>query len=74
MTVLAATNHHQEVIGDSALEEQIEDLWQRGQDEVATSVGDATLTVVPGGHDIQILHPDAVIRAVDSVLAKARKQ
>jgi len=35
---------------------------------LADSVPDGSLTVVPGGHDIQSLHPDAVIDAVRSLL------
>jgi len=31
-----------------------------------------SLEVVTSGHDIQLLHPEAVVRALESVLAEVR--
>lgn len=70
--VLAATNHQQAAITDPAIEKQIEALWQQEEAKLAASVPGGKLDVVPSGHDIQTLHPDAVISAVKSVIAGAQ--
>ncbi|MEO8468365.1 MAG: alpha/beta hydrolase [Chloroflexota bacterium] len=71
LVVLAATNHHQAAITDSAIEQQIETLWRDEETKLAASVAGGTLTVVTSGHDIELLHPAAVIDALNSVLAAA---
>ncbi len=69
--VLAATNHQQAAITDPTIEKQIEAFWQREEARLAASVPGGKLEVVQSGHDIQTLHPDAVISAVTSVIAGA---
>jgi pimeloyl-ACP methyl ester carboxylesterase len=71
MVVLAATVHHQSAISDPAIEAKIERLWQQRLGELAASVPAGMLEVIAGGHDVQSLHPDAVIAAVQKVLAAA---
>lgn len=71
MVVLAATVHHQATITDPAVESQIEDLWQRRLQELAASLPTGRIEVVSGGHDIQSLHPEAVVAAIRSVLGEA---
>jgi pimeloyl-ACP methyl ester carboxylesterase len=73
LLVLAATTHHQPAITDAAIESQIEALWQRRLSEVASSVPGGKVEVVSSGHDIQSLHPDAVVAAIKSVLADVPK-
>jgi pimeloyl-ACP methyl ester carboxylesterase len=67
--VLAATDHHQDAITDPAIERQIEVLWRHAQKQLANSVPHGRLIVVPSGHDIQLLHPDAIISTVKSLLS-----
>jgi pimeloyl-ACP methyl ester carboxylesterase len=67
--VLAATDHHQDAITDPAIERQIEVLWRHAQKQLADSVPHGRLIVVPSGHDIQLLHPDAIISTVTSLLS-----
>jgi pimeloyl-ACP methyl ester carboxylesterase len=69
--VLAGTNHQQAAITDPAIEKQIEEFWQQEEAKLAASVPGGKLDVVESGHDIQTLHPDAVISAVTSVIAGA---
>jgi pimeloyl-ACP methyl ester carboxylesterase len=69
LVLLAATNHKQREITDRAIEQQIEALWQERAGELAASVPTGRLEVVTSGHDIQLLHPEAVVAAVRSVLA-----
>lgn len=69
LVVLAATNHHQSAITDAGFEKGIEAIWQRRQEELAASVLGGRVQVVPGGHDIQLEHPEAVVAAIRSVLA-----
>lgn len=66
--VLAATNHQQAAITDPGIEKRIEALWQREQRQLAASVPHGKLILVPSGHDIQELHPDAVTAAITSLL------
>lgn len=68
MVVLAATVHHQTAIKDAAVEVKIEASWQRSLNDLATSVPGGRMEIVAGGHDIQQLHPDAVVAAIQSVL------
>jgi pimeloyl-ACP methyl ester carboxylesterase len=72
LIVLAATNHKQAAISDPAIEQQIETLWRKEESTLASSVPRGTLDVVASGHDIQLIHPDAVISALTSVIAEAR--
>ena len=69
LVVLAATGHQQAAITDSDVEAKIETLWRREEHKLAASVPHGTLTVVQSGHDIQELHPEAVIAALRSMLA-----
>jgi hypothetical protein len=61
--VLAATNHQQAAITDHNVQKQIEALWQKSEQQLATG-SHGRLVVVPSGHDIQLLKPDAVISAL----------
>lgn len=71
MVVLAATGHHQTAITDPAIEARIEELWQRRLQELAASLPTGRIEVVSGGHDIQSLHPEAVVAALRAVLGEA---
>ncbi len=71
VAVLVATRHHQDAVTSRATERLIEAAWRRSQEELVSGLEQGTLTVVPGGHDIQQLHPDAVVHAVRSVLRSA---
>jgi pimeloyl-ACP methyl ester carboxylesterase len=68
LVVLAATVHHQTTITDPAIEAQIEALWQRRLQELAASLPSGRIEVVTSGHDIQTLHPEAVVGALRSIL------
>ena len=72
MVILSANNHKQPAITDPATEKQIEASWQKGELTLASSVPHGTVVVVESGHDIQLLHPEAVIAALKSVVAEAR--
>jgi pimeloyl-ACP methyl ester carboxylesterase len=72
MTVLAATTHGQAVITEPATQAQIEVFWQRDQAALVASMPQAKLEVIPSGHDIQLLHPDAVIGALTEMIAALR--
>jgi len=67
--VLAATNHQQAAITDPAIEKQIEAFWQQEEAKLAASVPGGKLEVIQSGHDMQTLHPDAVISALTSMIA-----
>ncbi len=69
--VLAATGHHQPAITDPSVEKQIEVLWQAEEAKLAARVPGGTMQVVDSGHDIQLLHPNAVVDALKSVIAAA---
>lgn len=71
MVVLAATIHHQTAITDPAIEARIEELWQQRLRELAASLPTGRIEVVTSGHDIQSLHPEAVVAALRSVLAES---
>lgn len=72
MIVLAATNHQQAAITDAGIQQRIETLWLKEETTLASSVPGGTLTVVSSGHDIETLHPDAVITAITDVVGKVR--
>ena len=72
LVVLAATTHKQPAVTDPSYEQKIEDSWQADEADLAASVPGATVKVVESGHDIQTLHPDAVIDAIATVIANAR--
>lgn len=72
LVVLAATAHKQAAITNSQQERQIEVLWQKDQQNLASTVPGGTVQVVSGGHDIQTLHPDSVISAVKNVVGAVR--
>jgi pimeloyl-ACP methyl ester carboxylesterase len=69
LVVLAATEHKQPAITEKGTEAQIETAWRNAETQLASSVPQGKLVVVSSGHDIQRLHPEAVISAVTSVLA-----
>jgi pimeloyl-ACP methyl ester carboxylesterase len=69
--VLAATDHHQAAITEQQTQKRIESLWRHEQQQLAASLPHGRLIVIPSGHDIQLLHPRAVITAVKSLLAPA---
>jgi pimeloyl-ACP methyl ester carboxylesterase len=71
--VLAATNHQQEAITDQGIEQRIEALWQQSERQLATEAH-GRLIVVPSGHDIQLLKPEAVIAALRSLLHQPASQ
>jgi pimeloyl-ACP methyl ester carboxylesterase len=71
LVVVAATVHHQTAITDPAIEAQIETLWQRRLQELAASLPSGRIEVVSSGHDIQTLHPEAVVAALRSILTGA---
>jgi len=73
LIVLAATGHHQDAIKDAAIEKQIESSWQQAQADLAASVPGGTVQVVPSGHSIQTLHPEAVIAAIKTVIARVAR-
>jgi pimeloyl-ACP methyl ester carboxylesterase len=68
LVVLAATIHQQTAITDPAIAAQIETLWHRRLQELAASLPSGRIEVVSSGHDIQTLHPDAVVAALRSIL------
>ena len=67
--VLVATNHQQDAITDEGTENRIEALWQGLQRQFAAETR-ARPVVVPSGHDIQLLKPDAVTSALRSLLGR----
>jgi pimeloyl-ACP methyl ester carboxylesterase len=71
--VLAATHHQQEAITDQGVEQRIEALWQQSERQLATEAH-GRLIVVPSGHDIQLLKPEAVIAALRSLLHQPASQ
>src|SRR3954447_24723129 len=71
--VLAATNHQQDAISDPGVEQRIEALWQQSEQQLAAEAH-GRLIVVPTGHDIQLLKPEAVIAALRSVLSQPASQ
>jgi len=71
LVVLAATDHKQPAITEKRTEAQIETAWRNAETKLARSVPQGRLVVVSSGHDIQLLHPEAVISAVTSMLAAA---
>jgi pimeloyl-ACP methyl ester carboxylesterase len=71
--VLAATDHQQEAITDRGVERRIEALWQQSEQQLAAEAH-GRLIVVPTGHDIQLLKPEAVIAALTSLLSQPASQ
>jgi pimeloyl-ACP methyl ester carboxylesterase len=71
--VLAATSHQQAAITDPDVEKRIEALWQQSEQQLATA-SHGRLIVVPSGHDIQLLKPEAVISALGSLLSHPASQ
>jgi len=71
--VLAATDHQQDAITDPDVEKRIEALWQRSQQQLATEAHGRVI-VVPSGHDIQLLKPEAVMGALRSLLHQPASQ
>ncbi len=69
--VLAATNHQQAAVTDQDVAKQIEVLWRNAEQQLATESPHGRLIVVPSGHDIQLLKPDAVISAIASLITPA---
>jgi pimeloyl-ACP methyl ester carboxylesterase len=69
--VLAATNHQQAAVTDPHVANQIEVLWRNAEQQLATESPHGRLVVVPSGHDIQLLKPDAVISAIASLITPA---
>jgi hypothetical protein len=68
--VLAATVHQQAAITDAGVEAKIETMWRGEERKLAASVPQGTITLVQSGHDIQELHPGAVIAALTAMLAQ----
>ena len=67
LVVLAADDHGLCAV-DAAVRRRFEAKWQERQQELAASVAGGRLEVVSSGHNIQTLHPEAVIAAIRSVL------
>jgi alpha/beta hydrolase family protein len=69
LVVLAADDHGLGAI-DAAARERFEAEWKARQQELAASVVGGRLEEVSSGHDIQTLHPEAVIAAIREVLTR----
>lgn len=66
--VLAADDHGLAAV-DATARARFEARWKARQQELAASVAGGRLEVVSSGHNIQTLHPEAVIAAIREVLA-----
>jgi pimeloyl-ACP methyl ester carboxylesterase len=69
LVVLAADDHGLTTV-DPAVRRQFEAKWRARQQELAASMPGGRLEVVSSGHNIQALHPEAVIAAIRAVLTR----
>ena len=70
LVVLAATVHQQAAITDAGIEAKIETMWRGEEQQARCECAAGTITLVQSGHDIQELHPGAVIAALTAMLAQ----
>ena len=70
LVVLAADDHG---LGDldPDVRQRFEAMWTQRQRELAASVAGGRLETVSSAHNIQSLHPEAVVAAIRSVIALA---
>jgi pimeloyl-ACP methyl ester carboxylesterase len=68
LVVLAATEHKQPAVTEKRAQAAIEAAWRNAEAKLAGSLPHGKLVVVSSGHDIQQLHPEAVISALKSML------
>jgi pimeloyl-ACP methyl ester carboxylesterase len=66
--VVLAADDHGLTTNDPVVRQRFEARWRARQQELAASVPGGRLEVVSSGHNIQILHPEAVVAAIRGVL------